>query len=62
MRSGMKIVLKIRKIVRILVLASRAEDFDTGLMKVISLSTISPKRKLVTQEVTITAYWMACDT
>lgn len=55
-------VLKMRKIVRILVFARRAEDFETGLMKVISLSTISPNRKLVTLEAAITAYWMACET
>lgn len=49
-------VLKIRKRVKIVVLASSPEDFDAGRTKLTNFYTIRPNKKLVKLEAIITAY------
>ena len=47
-----------KKIVKIVVLSSKPQDFDAGLMKFISLLLMNPKIQLVNEATTITANCM----
>jgi hypothetical protein len=60
MSTGIKIEFKVKKIVSIAVLYLRVLEKETGLTKLTNLSEINPNIMLITAEVIITAYCIAC--
>jgi hypothetical protein len=54
--------LRVKKSVRMAVLYLRVAEKEAGRTKLMSFSEIRLKRMLVTEEVMMTAYWIACYT
>ena len=60
MSTGMSRELRVKKRVRIAVLYLRVAENEEGRTKLMSFSEMRVKSTLVTEEVMMTTYWIAC--